>query len=409
MKTVKLESIAEIIAGQSPPSDTYNKDGDGLPFFQGKADFGETFPIARYWCKTPTKIALPEDILMSVRAPVGPVNICNLESCIGRGLSAIRVNKKNSNKYIYYFLKVHEKQIEKLGVGSTFKAITQKEIKALNIPIPEKLEDQIRIATILSKVETLIKQRKESIVLLDEFLKSTFIKRFIDKNYPLVKLETITTKITDGEHKKPDYKEEGKPFISVVNISKGFLNFENCKFVSEEDHLKFNKRCNPEFEDIIYTKVGATYGRAIVVNVTTPFSLYVSVALIKPDRNQVNPYFLKAAINHPFVKRQADKSIKGAGVPDLHLIEIKSFKIPLPPIELQVEFAELVQKTEALKAKYQESLKELEGLFGSLSQKAFKGELDLSNYKIKNGYVFGEKESEIVMSAEPEVEYLKRK
>ncbi len=382
MRVERLENIAEVIAGQSPPSNTYNQINDGLPFFQGNADFGDIFPTARYWCTAPVKMALPNDILMTVRAPVGPVNICNIESCIGRGLSAIRVNNNHFYKYVYYFLKSHEKHIAKLGVGSTFKAITQKDIKSLQIPLPEKYEDQILIADILSKAEALIKQRKESIDLLDEFLKSTFIEKFINKSYPLRKLEEITLKITDGEHKKPDYKESGMPFISVVNISKGFLNFENCKYISLEDHVKFNRRCNPEFEDIIYTKVGATYGRGVVVNVKKPFSLYVSVALIKPDKSKVNPYFLNAAINHPFVKRQADKSIKGAGVPDLHLIEIKSFQIPLPPVSMQDNFSKIVKKTESLKSQYQESLNELENLFGSLSQRAFKGELDLNKMEI---------------------------
>ena len=138
MKFERLGNIADIIAGQSPPSDTYNQNNEGLPFFQGNADFGEMFPKVRYWCKEPKKIAFANDILMTVRAPVGPVNICNVESCIGRGLSAIRVNNDYSYKYIYYFLKSHEEQIASLGVGSTFKSITQKEIGKLLIPIPEK-------------------------------------------------------------------------------------------------------------------------------------------------------------------------------------------------------------------------------------------------------------------------------
>jgi type I restriction enzyme S subunit len=145
--------------------------------------------------------------------------------------------------------------------------------------------------------------------------------------------------------------------------------------VSNENFLKFSKRCKPEIGDILYTKVGATYGRAAIVDIDRPFSLYVSVALLKPNREKVNPVFLKYAINHPFVKRQADKSIKGAGVPDLHLVEIKSFKIPLPARKAQDEFGELVAKIDSIKSQFNESLTELENLYGSLSQKAFKGEL----------------------------------
>jgi len=379
----KLEEIADVIAGQSPPSTTYNDKGEGLPFFQGKTDFGKKHPTTRIWCSEPKKIALPNDILISVRAPVGPVNIANKKSCIGRGLSAIRPKGGNSLDFIFYFLKSNERLIAKNASGSTFIAITQKDLKEIKIPIPERLEDQIRIANILSRAEALIAKRQESIQLLDELLISEFNQRFFKIEQPIEKLENLTTKITDGEHKKPEYIEKGLPFISVVNITKGFLDFNNCKFVSAEDYEKFTKRCNPEVGDILYTKVGATYGRAVVVDSDRHFCLYVSVALLKVDHSKINSKFLKFAINHPFVKRQADKSIKGAGVPDLHLIEIKKFKIPFPKKDLQEKFARIVEKVENMKTKNQESLQELENLYASLSQKAFKGELDLSKMEIE--------------------------
>src|SRR5579885_1884218 len=147
----KIEEIAEVIAGQSPPSSSYNKNGQGIPFFQGKTDYGSRHPIVRSWCTEPTKISLPNDILISVRAPVGPVNITNVKSCIGRGLTAIRVNKNVSSDYVYYFLKVNESKIAKLGVGSTFSSITQKDVKSITIPIPQNIEDQIHIANIIRK------------------------------------------------------------------------------------------------------------------------------------------------------------------------------------------------------------------------------------------------------------------
>jgi len=92
MQIAKLQEVAEIIMGQSPPGDTYNETGDGLPFFQGKAEFGETCPTVKKWCNAPKKIAEAGDILMSVRAPVGPTNLASERCCIGRGLAAIRAN-----------------------------------------------------------------------------------------------------------------------------------------------------------------------------------------------------------------------------------------------------------------------------------------------------------------------------
>jgi restriction endonuclease S subunit len=94
-----LGEVVDVIAGQSPPSSTYNYIQDGLPFFQGKVDFGTTFPKVRVWCNEPVKIGKPIDILISVRAPVGPTNICDVESCIGRGLSSIRSNENSCSSF----------------------------------------------------------------------------------------------------------------------------------------------------------------------------------------------------------------------------------------------------------------------------------------------------------------------
>lgn len=175
-----LSKVAKVIAGQSPPSTTYNDSGDGLPFFQGKADFTDKYPKVRMWCNSEKrKEANPGDILISVRAPVGAVNLCDQRSIIGRGLSAIRPNKDVNNEFLYYFLKSQEEQIASLGTGSTFKAITQNTLGKVEIPLPP-LEDQKRIAYLLSKVEGLIAQRKQYLQQLDDLLKSVFNDMFGD-------------------------------------------------------------------------------------------------------------------------------------------------------------------------------------------------------------------------------------
>jgi type I restriction enzyme S subunit len=379
---LKISDFAEVITGGTPSTLVKEYWAGGTIPWLNSGELNKTYIyesenfITESGLKSSsTRLMPPETVLIALTgATTGLSALTKIEACANQSVTGILPSKNHSSDYLLHYLRTQRKQIIDKAWGNAQPHISQKFVKDLVIPLPS-LQEQNQIANILSKAEILIKQRKQSIALLDEFLKSTFIEKFIDNNFPLARLEDITIKITDGEHRKPDYKEYGVPFISVVNISKGFLSFNDCKFVSEEDHNKFNKRCNPEFEDIIYTKVGATYGRAVVVDTKNPFSLYVSVALIKPDKSKVNPYFLNASINHPFVKRQADKSIKGAGVPDLHLIEIKAFKIPFPKMEQQIEFAHLVAKTDALKAQYQHSLEELENLYGSLSQRAFKGEL----------------------------------
>src|SRR5208337_2692307 len=121
---VKLGKVCEIIAGQSPPGSTYRTMPEGLPFFQGKADFGLLNPVPRVWCVDPNKIALPGDILISVRAPVGPTNVADVKCCIGRGLAAIRCEHNVDSDFILAALRRFENKLVVKGSGSTFEAIS---------------------------------------------------------------------------------------------------------------------------------------------------------------------------------------------------------------------------------------------------------------------------------------------
>ena len=133
----QLDEVADIIMGQSPLSQSYNIDKKGLPFYQGKTEFGDIYiKESNIYCNSPIKIAEKNDILMSVRAPVGDVNIAIHKSCIGRGLASIRA-KKIDYLYLFYLLKEQKTKIEKMGVGSTFKAINKNNISSLKISIVE--------------------------------------------------------------------------------------------------------------------------------------------------------------------------------------------------------------------------------------------------------------------------------
>ncbi|OAA90546.1 restriction endonuclease subunit S [Clostridium ljungdahlii] len=379
MDKIKLSEIATIIMGQSPNSDTYNENGEGIPFFQGKSDFGKVNPSVRMYCNNPIKIAEKYDILMSVRAPVGDVNIADRICCIGRGLCAIRITKNNNYKYIYYYLTTVKKELDLLSTGSTFKSINKSILKNIDVKI-SNLKVQTKIVEVLDQAQSLIDKRKAQIEALDELVKSRFIEMFGNlntntNNFEIVNLETLTDKITDGVHSKPEYTSEGVPFISVKDINSGKLKFENCKYISEEAHNGYVKRCRPEKGDILYTKVGATYGIPAIVDTDEEFSLYVSVALLKLKKEIVNPIYIKEAMRSIDVKRQADRQVKGIGVPDLHLVEIKKFKVFNPPIELQNQFANFVNQVDKLKFEMEKSLKELEDNFNSLMQRAFNGEL----------------------------------
>lgn len=150
----QLNDVADIIMGQSPLSQSYNKDKKGLPFYQGKTEFSDIYiKEATVYCNSPIKVVEENDILMSVRAPVGDVNIATQKSCIGRGLASIKP-KKIDYLYLFYLLKEQKSKIEKIGVGSTFKAINKNNISTLKISIVG-MDKQDKIKEYLLLIEKL--------------------------------------------------------------------------------------------------------------------------------------------------------------------------------------------------------------------------------------------------------------
>ncbi len=153
-KLVKLgdENFFELIMGQSPPSESYNRDGIGLPFMQGNSEFGATYPEITVYCSKPVKIAKSGDILISVRAPVGEVNIANMDCCVGRGVGAIRPKKDVNTEYLFFVLKSMNSKLDSISGGSTFKAITKGQLEKFEIALPP-IQEQKRISQILSTID----------------------------------------------------------------------------------------------------------------------------------------------------------------------------------------------------------------------------------------------------------------
>ena len=389
MKKMKLSDITEVIAGQSPPSNTYNKTGLGMPFFQGKADFQEKYPRVRSWCTSKKrKEAKKGDVLISVRAPVGSVNICNQDSIIGRGLSAIRSFENISSEYIYYFLKSNEKRIASLGTGSTFNAITQSTLKQVEILIPTQnnqpfLNDQIRIATLLSRIEALIVTRKENLILLDEFLKSTFLEMFGDpvrneKEWDKKSINSFAN-VRIGPfgsllHAK-DYVVDGIPLINPSHIVNGKIKPDFRMSLTEKKYQELNKY-HLKKNDVVVARRGEIGRCAIVLKDENLFcgtgSMFIRI------NNNYSPLFLQFQIFNTTLRNYLESKAKGVTMKNLNSKVLGNLKVLVPPNELMNNFIEVTHKTESIKSRYQQNLSNLENLYGAVSQKAFKGELDLS-------------------------------
>jgi type I restriction enzyme S subunit len=289
------------------------------------------------------------------------------------GVKVLHVNKEKADpKYIYYFLK--SVKLTDAGYSRHFKYL--KEIK---IPVPESIDDQIKIARLLNHVETLIIQRKESILLLDKLLQSKFFEMFGDnvhnlkgwEKVPLSKFGLIITGNTPPRSDSQNYSKDFIEWIKTDNITEESIIITRSKEYLSEKGLK-KSRFIEKGALLVACIAGSidSVGRASLTDRKVSFNQQINA--IQPNE-EINPYYLYWLFKNSrtYVQNHATKGMKKILTKGLFekILMIK------PPVELQKQFGTLVEKVEAVKSEYQTSLKELENMYGVLSQKAFKGEL----------------------------------
>ena len=354
MEYKALKDIAKITMGQSPDSSSYNEEKEGLPFFQGNADFGELYPNERVWCNEPKKVAEPGDILISVRAPIGALNYAKDKCCIGRGLAAITIEDEAERNYVFHLLKARNNDLNQKGTGSTFKAIGKNVLEEVAVPQISRDEQQ-KCMDMMDLLESIIRERKSQLDKLDELIRARFVELFgsISNNkfgYEVMTLQDVCEPIKDGTHQTPTYTEDavnGYKFLSSKDVTSGKVDWNHLKYIPEGLHKELYKRISPRKGDILLAKNGTT-GVAAIVDRDDVFDIYVSLALLRP-LGMVTSEYLCSAVNSIETKHQFDSSLKGIGVPNLHLGEIKKTKIVVPPIEEQEKFAEFVKQVDKSK------------------------------------------------------------
>ena len=380
MEYLRLKDVCDINMGQSPTSDSYNDAGDGVPFFQGNADFGDRYPITRKWCNAPTKMAQPGDILISVRAPIGAINYAKEECCIGRGLAAVTPDRdKVSPDFVFWFLKGKKEELNSKGTGSTFKAISRKVLEEILVPNVD-LKEQSKYAEILEKIYFVQKSQKQELKYLDDLIKARFVEMFGDiktNEYGWEKctFKDVSTKITDGEHGTVPRVDEGEGYLYFMarNITKeGEIDLSETSFVPREIHEKIYKRCNPEKDDLLLVCVGATIGKCTLVSeIMGEFSMARSVALIKPNKEMVTSNFLINLLRSEAIQNDIDHCSHAAAQAGLYTNMINSLEAFVPPMDLQIEFDTFCEQVYKSKVAVQKALDETQLLFDSLMQEYF--------------------------------------
>ena len=246
----------------------------------------------------------------------------------------------------------------------------------IRVPVPS-LEEQERIVSELELLGNIIDKQKTLVKELDTLAQSVYQQMFgsVDDNkygFPVEPLSSVFSLITDGTHQTPEYTEDrilGYKFLSAKDVVSGVIDWSRIKYIPEYLHKELHKRVAPQRGDILLCKNGTT-GICALVDTDDVFDIYVSLALLRTTRC-ISRRYLVAAINSPSTKRQFDDSLKGVGVPNLHLGEIKKARILVPPYNQQESFAAKIEAIERQKALINLSIVETQRLIAFTMDKYF--------------------------------------
>jgi len=367
--TKKLGEVCEIIMGQSPPSYTYNTNKKGLPFYQGKKDYGDKYPSPRVWCSEPTKIVEAGDILISVRAPVGALNVAEEKSCIGRGLTGLRAGKKLNQDFLFYFLKSKEKNIADLGTGSTFTAISRKHLENLEIPLPPiEIQKKIveRIEKMMVKIDEAKKLRKEALADASALIPSALNKIFEEgkrNGWEDVKVGDVCEKPQYGYTESAKLEAVGPKFLRITDIQNGNVDWKNVPYCFCNDIEKYQLKNG----DIVFARTGATVGKSYLIKDSPKNAIFASYLIRLRATEKILPDFLYYFFQSPDYWRQITQGQVGGAQPNVNGTKLAKIKFPLPPLPEQNKIvkyldslSEKVRKIQSLQSASEKELKLLE-------------------------------------------------
>ena len=378
MRLVHLGSVAEVIAGQSPEGIYYNSTGDGMPFYQGKKEFGNRFLGApTTWTTKVTKSAEPGDILMSVRAPVGPINFSTQQICIGRGLAAIRPCEDLDRDFLFYFL-LHKQSEISGNTGAVFDSINKDQIAAIEIPLPS-LEKQRKVVEKLhstfaenENAKVQLKKRLDFYSLLNEALIDERLSRD-NGNFCVRTIKDVTSKIGSGATPRGgenSYKAEGIPLIRSLNVYDDGFRIRKLAHI-DDTQAKALSNVEVQVGDVLLNITGASIARTCIAPQNyLPARVNQHVSIIRPLKEVILSEYLHLLLRSQNMKRKLLGVGNSAGSTRQALTktDLENTIISFPPkIDEQREIVNELKIIDDLSSKLQNNLLKIESLYSELS------------------------------------------
>ena len=369
----RLDSICTVIMGQAPKGSTYNEDRVGWPLVAGAGDFDEHVPRPAKYTTQPTKLSIAGDILLGIRASIGGRALADRELCLGRGVAALRAGPNLSSRYLWHWLDSTSHVLAAKARGATFKQVNRQDIGSMLIPVPP-IDEQRRIARLLDAADTLRARRSASLVGLRELEKTLVEQMFsAEHNWPMSTVGQMLEFLTSGSRGWAKYYvDAGDLFLRIQNVRENELRLDDVAFV-DAPKTQEAKRTRVQAGDVLLS-ITADLGRTAVI----PKALgtaYVNqhLAILRPKG--VHPEFLSAGLTSSFGRRQLMRMNRQGVKAGLNFNDVRAVSLPLPSLRKQEEFTSCIAAIRAERSSAHAHLAQLDTLFASLQNRAFKGEL----------------------------------
>ena len=382
----KLEDIVDVTMGQSPKSEYYNTEGKGYPFLQGNRTFGFKYPTFDTYTTVMTKPAKAGDVIMSVRAPVGDLNITPVDMCLGRGVCSLRMKNENQD-FLFYMMKYYFPHLLKKESGTVFGSVNRNDINGLEVNIPEDAKVQKKIARYLEMIDDKIELNNAINNNLQQQIQTLFADWILTNRQSAteVALSEVCIKVTDGSHFSPkDDPASYIPMLSVKDMREFDFDFTSCKHICEEDYEKMVANdCVPQVNDILVAKDGSYLKEIFICNEQRKIAILSSIAIFRPDTTIIHPEILLAFFKSPHVLREVrDNYVSGSALPRIVLKDFKKLTFALPNMDVQNQIAPLFASVREQIAVNVAENKYLAQLRDTLLSKLMSGEISVDSIRL---------------------------